>query len=96
MKHIYISKDLNHLFIFCGSEIPEFGFDLLYDSECFKINDKDLIKVDINNKLFTSLIKDDEFKVNFAESLFNTVSECAAFVDMSDRTYYRIRSLINK
>jgi hypothetical protein len=94
MKSIYLTKDLNSLFIFHKtSNIPRHGFDLLNNSACTKVNQKELIEVKPESKLLVSLLKDDIFKVELVESLFETDLEKSDYLGVTDRTYYRKKAL---
>jgi len=91
MKQIYISKDLNSLFVLPNDLQQTHGFDLLNKSKLTKLDYKNLIKVSHDCKLLLALLKDDAFKVELAELLFDNVNEQSIYIGVSNRTWHRIK-----
>jgi hypothetical protein len=90
--NLYITKDLNHLFLGKIDNTNVYGFDILNNSSYVCFPKDELIIVSSENKLFSCLLKDEKVKLELAEISCRSCNQQTEFLGISKRTLLRMKS----
>jgi len=94
-KFLYVTKDLNSLFIPTGTKVNNdkiSGFDILDSFKLKEFDKKTILEVDSECNIIKKLVSEPSIQLELADIIFDNDNQRSKFLGVSERTLYRMRS----